>query len=517
MSLARILARNITANWLGFAVHAITAFLLTPFVLSALGASRYGAWCLLIGLTGYYGLLDLGFRAGLTQYLTRYLSLRDFDRLNQTASTGLFALATVAVAIVAATPVIAFAAPWIFSISGQNAAEARTALLLVGTATAIQLPLFTFASVLFAAQRYDVSNYITVTSRLATAGLTYAALSFEYGLIGMATATVAGNLIDYLLRWKAAYRVVPALRISLSQVRSSALKEFASFSAWNWLIAGSRQLISYTDIVVIGIFLPIAAVAPFGLAASVIEYFNATIAPLAAVFFPVATQLDATGDTASLTRVYLVSSRLILSVALIGGVSAVIWSDDLFRLWIDVKGGAADTSETASLIFRVLGAAAIITSAQRVGYQVMLGTRRVKLLALLLIAEGFANLVVSVALVRSIGSLGVALGTVLPAALFQGAVHPWAVSRLLGISPLATFRAIYTRPLMLAACFIPLALALKSQCPVDTGWGGLLLGGCASGAIGVLLLLAVSLKRSERFEYLWRPAKRFAMASLRVS
>ena len=59
MSLGKIIARNVTANWLGFAVHAAVTFFLTPFVLAELGEVRYGLWCLVIGLTGYYGLFDL--------------------------------------------------------------------------------------------------------------------------------------------------------------------------------------------------------------------------------------------------------------------------------------------------------------------------------------------------------------------------------------------------------------------------------------------------------------------------
>jgi O-antigen/teichoic acid export membrane protein len=76
--LIKVLIRNAASNWLGFAVQAAVAFFLTPFVLASLGPSRYGVWMLVGSLTGYYGLLDLGFRAGLTQYLTRYLATGDY-------------------------------------------------------------------------------------------------------------------------------------------------------------------------------------------------------------------------------------------------------------------------------------------------------------------------------------------------------------------------------------------------------------------------------------------------------
>ena len=57
----------------GMQTAAIT-LLLTPFVLRELGTGRYGIWILTSSIIGYYGFLDLGFRAGVTQYLTRYLA-----------------------------------------------------------------------------------------------------------------------------------------------------------------------------------------------------------------------------------------------------------------------------------------------------------------------------------------------------------------------------------------------------------------------------------------------------------
>ncbi len=70
----RTIARNIISNWVGYAINAVVIFFLTPFVLHSLGDTRYGIWILVNGLTGYFGLLNLGLSGGTTQYLTRYLA-----------------------------------------------------------------------------------------------------------------------------------------------------------------------------------------------------------------------------------------------------------------------------------------------------------------------------------------------------------------------------------------------------------------------------------------------------------
>src|SRR3989337_3174154 len=92
MAVTRRLVRNVACHWAGYIVQVAVAFFMTPYVIHTLGEARYGIWTLVMGLTGYYGLLDLGIAYGITQYLTRCLAANDTENLNRTASTGTVAL-----------------------------------------------------------------------------------------------------------------------------------------------------------------------------------------------------------------------------------------------------------------------------------------------------------------------------------------------------------------------------------------------------------------------------------------
>src|SRR5882672_7664269 len=97
MTRSSTILRNVASNWVGFAVNAAVTLALTPFILRELGPARYGIWILTSSIIGYYGLLDIGFRSGVTQYLTRYLAVGDHERASECLSSAVAVLASLGV------------------------------------------------------------------------------------------------------------------------------------------------------------------------------------------------------------------------------------------------------------------------------------------------------------------------------------------------------------------------------------------------------------------------------------
>ena len=191
------MARNVAFNWMGFAVQIAVAFFLTPFVLSRLGDARYGVWALTISITGYYGLLDLGFRVGLTQFVTRALAVQDFAHVNRIVSSGLAALSFAAGVLIAASVALAFASPTLIDFPPELSHEVFWCILIVGASVAIQFLFFPFSAVLTATQRFDIANIIGIAVRLMSAVATLFVLSRGYGLIGLSIVTTVANTVDY--------------------------------------------------------------------------------------------------------------------------------------------------------------------------------------------------------------------------------------------------------------------------------------------------------------------------------
>ena len=357
------IAHSIASNWIGFAVQVAVTFALTPFVLGSLGAEGYGIWSVAVGLSGYYGLLDLGIRAGLTQCIARHHAVGDQDRVNEAVSTGVVALALLGAAGVVTTFLVSSRVSGWFGIPDADVVAAGRAVLILGLGVSVQFVLFPFSAVLTALQRFDVANGIGIATRLATAAATWSVLSQDGGLVGLAVVTALGSLFDYSLRVVAARRLMPALRIVPERASARALRPLALYGVWNTVTAGGIRLIAYSHVLVIGACLGAAAAAPFALAANVVNYFGQMLVPVAQVFFPAFARLDAGGNVDKVRDLYVSGSRLMLTLAAVSATAAAVWATDFFHLWI----GPDQTGTLTPAIFRVIVAAAVFTMWQRMG------------------------------------------------------------------------------------------------------------------------------------------------------
>jgi len=504
----RTLVRNILSNWAGFAVHAAVAFFLTPFVLHSLGSARYGIWMLVVGLTGYYGLLDLGFRSGMTQYMTRYLATGDFRRLNATASTGFVAFLMCGVLVLLATALLSWIAPAIFEIPPESVSEARWCIGIIGVSAGIQFLYYPFSAVFAATQRYDLANLVSIVGTVAGGAATVAGLKAGYGIVGISIVNLVVNQASYAVRWFLAYRILPQLRVSPRLAEIASLWPVVRFGAWMLLINAGSRLKSRADPVIIALFLPVAAIAPFAVAGGVVEWYEDVFGPVATVFLPAATYLDARQDRAALRRLFLGGSRMLTAVAVAAAVIAVLWADDFFRLWLPPTA-LADVGVSPQIIFYMLMVGAVFGSSQRIASQILVGTRRLRRLTLVVVCEGLAKVALSVWLIQPLGLVGVALGTLIPALIVQGIVHPFVVSRALGIHPAAYFWHVYPRTLAVAGALGASLVALRSFLGPASNWGVLLLHGILAGGVGMLILALLGLDRGEQRQLLIDPLGRF--------
>ena len=157
MSLLRTVTRNVLSNWAGYVVSAAVAYELTPFVIEKLGTSAWGVWGMLVAVTGYYSLLDLGVRSAVSQYVTRYWASGDMEGVSRTMSTALGILLGISAVVIPVTLAFAWFVPDLFHLEGVDDRTAQLTFVVIGIGVAIDLPLKIFQTATYARQRFDIA------------------------------------------------------------------------------------------------------------------------------------------------------------------------------------------------------------------------------------------------------------------------------------------------------------------------------------------------------------------------
>ena len=86
--------RNVMSNWGAYVLAMGVNFFLSPYVVRHLGDNGYGVWTLILSLTGYLGLLDLGVRGAVTRYVAKFHSQADHKNASNVASSAMLIFAS---------------------------------------------------------------------------------------------------------------------------------------------------------------------------------------------------------------------------------------------------------------------------------------------------------------------------------------------------------------------------------------------------------------------------------------
>ena len=447
MHWGRIL-RNIFSSWTSYLVTMVVGFLLAPVVVHSLGNTGYGLWTLVLSITGYFGLLDLGIRSSVGRFVARHLALNDARNVNRTASTAFLILGGGGVLAFLSTLGVAVFFFDSFRIEPQYASAGRTALLITGLNISLLLPLGVFSSVLYGLERYDVVSGVTISAELARAALVVWFLQHGYGLVALAVIALAITLVQYSAMGLFAKALYRPLKLDVHAVDWIGCRDLFGFSIYRffWLVA--NQLIFYTDAVVIGIFLGAAAITPYAIAGSLINYGRNVVSLFTDTLYPSAARMDAKDDLAGLQRLLILATRMALLVTLPLCLGFLFLGRQFITLWM---GPAYADS---AVLLMVLAIPQFGSMSQYGSVLVLTGMARHRALAYFALAEGVVNVTLSVILVQQMGLIGVAWGTVIPHLICTTVVVPLYTLRVLKMNMTEYLVKAYVRPVL---CAVPVA------------------------------------------------------------
>ena len=290
-AIARHMVRSTASNLAGQVLVLATWFVLTPFVVHELGATKYGLWVLVASLVAYGDLLDLGVGGAVTKYVAELRPRGQSEEASALIATALWIYSGVGLLVIAASVPLTLVFPDLFHIAGPLRDDARWVVFLTGLALGVKLPAATAYAVLRGLQRFDLVNVISVCSTLVQAASTVAVLLLGWGVVGLAALVVPLTLLTQIPMQIVIRRVAPDLRLGWRGAHSRLVRTVASFSFALFVSNSAGVVKTKTDEIVIARALPLATVAPYSIARRLSELPTILTYQFVRVLLPLASEL----------------------------------------------------------------------------------------------------------------------------------------------------------------------------------------------------------------------------------
>ena len=234
------------------------------------------------------------------------------------------------------------------------------------------------------------------------------------------------------------------------------LRSLMAFSGFVLVTTLGDVLRFQIDSLVVARSIGIESVAIYGLAVTVTRYATRVANAGVSVLVPRLTRLYAHGDLLNFRARFIQYSNAAGLLACLVGVGFVSAGPTFIDLWVGkdfIRSGP---------VFLILIAALIPDFATSPSIYALQAMKKHKLYAYNSLLEGAMNLGLSLVLVRHMGLIGVALGTLIPASLTKLIVQPIYCARTIGVDLTEYLLAALGKPIVAAIFPLVIGLVLPS-------------------------------------------------------
>lgn len=424
---AKILVRSSTLRTVGFFANAGVALLLTPFLIHSLGDRMYGLWILVGSLLGFYWFFDLGLSSAIQRYLSRAIGNADTQEMNAIISTSLFLYFIIAFLTIFILLVIMLVAP-LFMSNLVEVALFKKIVLICGLAISIGFPMYVFSGILVSYIRFDILVLIEIIKLAVRTILILFFLSRGHGIISLAIISFITAILGHIFTYIFSRKIAPDITFSPQYISQAKIKTLFKYSIFTLISSVADNLRFNLDNFVITAFVGLNFVTLYSIASRLVRYFSHFILNALGMMLPVFSQYEAKGDYEKIREKFLFVTKISGYLSVLIGGTLLIFGRSFIERWVGAEYAQAYP------VLVILTVPSIFALMQSPSVQLLFGISKNKFYAISNTAEGVANLILSLLLVRKFGIIGVAVGTAVPMILIKLLVQPVYTCRLIGLS-----------------------------------------------------------------------------------
>ncbi len=400
------IAKNSVANLIRFAVSVLAAALLPPFLTRRLSHDMYAAWVLILQLSAYAAIFELGLQAAISKFVAQHHATQDHAGTSSVVSTATALLTASAALALTAVGVLVWQVPHLFAqLTPALVHQVRLGILLIGGATALALPTTALASSFQGVQRYSIPMIIGGGSQALSTLAIILAVFYHGSLVVMGACVAAITLAAGLVQIAAWRRYLTHIRITASAVTRRMTRTIFNYCAAMSVSSFAMLLISGLDTVIVGHF-DFKQTGFYAVAASLTNFVILTAGAVFNPLLPATSDLAARGDHAAIGSLTLRSTRFCAVLLVMTSLPLLLYGYPILSLWV-----GADYARHSILFLQILTVANMIRLSMLPYALVVAGNGLQRYGWIAATGEAGVNFALSIALGYRFGAIGVAMGT----------------------------------------------------------------------------------------------------------
>ncbi|HEY0687057.1 MAG TPA: oligosaccharide flippase family protein [Steroidobacter sp.] len=454
MSGGQSIVRGIVSNWAALGLSIVISFFLSPFVVNKLGSVYYGIWALTLQFTSYLHLLDFGVRESVVRYTAKYCARNQPGQLNAVLTTAALTYLPIILFCLLITGIAVWAVPGPFNIEPAYYEETRWAVLFTGLTITQSFFFNIFLGVLQGLRRYDLANGLEMGMQVFRVAAIVALLSMGFGLVALSAIQFGAALLTGMIVMVIAIRLLKQrgvkLRPSLPKGKRlpAMTRRIVGYGFYSFVHSIAQKIVFSSDVLIVGMMMAVQSVTFYSIAATLTQYLKTLVGTSAKVFLPVASEMQASGRSGELSKLFLAGAKLNVLIAMPIALTLAILGTQFVGLWM----GPSFTAPI-EIVLPILAVTQILSSPHNVVVNILYGISRHAALAWLRLGEAAIMVALSLVLARSYGLMGVALGQAIPHVILVVIVLPYLLRSILGLPVWSYIAGVYMRPVIAAVPF----------------------------------------------------------------
>ena len=407
-SSARTFTRNSFASVGRLLVATIVALVLPAYLTHRLPVKTYSAWILVLQMSAYVGYLDFGVQTGISKYVAEYVARKDAAGASMRASAGLALMLMTSFAGVVLTLVLAWRVPQIFNeMPSALFRDVRVSLVLVGLSLCFGLLCSICSAIFLGLQRFTVPMALSLANRILFTVAVFVAVFLHSSLAVMGACVAVVNVVTGLAQVVAWRRMAGQVKLSLRHLDMAVVRKMLTYCSSLAVWTAGMLCVSGLDVTIVGRY-DFAHTAFYAVATLPTNFMLSIMGAAVGPLMPTASAMSVTRNSEQMGQMLTRATRYASTLLVLAGLPLLVAGVPILRLWV----GTAYATQTI-LYLRILVLANVVRNLCLPYSSMLIAVESQKVAIVGASAEALVNLSASLYLVRHMGAVGVAYGTLI--------------------------------------------------------------------------------------------------------